>query len=76
VPEVAQHEQRLSVVAVFADVDGDGVCSKGDLGVEMQLFGWNMNVTYAIQPNEWVSVTTLKPPVSSMATDFCGAYFE
>ena len=62
--------------ALFADVDGNGKCSAGDVGYQAQLFGWNGDVEQALLAADASAVTSLPAPIGSGASSFCSGYFE
>lgn len=63
--------------AVYVDADNNGACNNGDLGYQMQLYGWNRNIDQAIGASEWIRIApgSLTRPLGSRASDFCSGYF-
>lgn len=63
--------------AVYVDADNNGVCNNGDLGYQMQLYGWNRNIDQEIGATEWIRIAagSLSHPLGSRASDFCSGYF-
>jgi hypothetical protein len=63
--------------AAYIDADNNGVCQSGDLGYQMQLYGWNQSVDHAIGPSEWTRIApgVFSRPLGSRASDFCSGYF-
>lgn len=64
--------------ALYVDVDGDGRCSAGDVGYQMQLYGWNDSVADDLDTSELYPLDAggLGPAIGADASDFCGSYFE
>ncbi len=63
--------------AAYVDADGNGACNNGDLGYQMQLYGWNRSVDHEIAATEWLRIApaALHGPLGGGARDFCSGYF-
>jgi hypothetical protein len=66
--------------ALLVDADQDGHCSAGDVGLVMQLYGWDQAVEHDIAANpDWYPqlqpVGELHGGVGMDSNDFCTGYF-
>lgn len=63
--------------AAYVDADGNGACNSGDLGYQMQLYGWNRSVDHEIAATEWLRIApaSLHGPLGGRSSDFCAGYF-
>jgi hypothetical protein len=73
--EALEENYEYPSVGVVVDVDGDGVCSAGDLGVQLQLYGWAKEVLVEVAEADWTPVGSLHSPLGSQTDDFCAGYF-
>jgi hypothetical protein len=63
--------------ALFIDVNGDGKCGAGDVGTDMQLYGWNMAVDDRLgMSSDWAPVSDLPRAIGlGEGSVFCQDYF-
>ncbi len=63
-------------IAAYIDVNGDDICSAGDLGFVDLRYAWAGDTTLAIEPGTWVPVPSpdLVGPLQG-SLDFCTGFF-